>query len=58
MVKIDLERCDGCGDCIEGCPMGIFQMASSKVQAVNEDDCITCNLCETVCPKFAITITQ
>lgn len=58
MVKIDLERCDGCGDCVGGCPMDIFQMASSKVQAVNEDDCITCRLCETVCPKLAINITE
>ena len=58
MVKIDLERCDGCGKCVEECPMDVFQMASNKAQAVNEEDCMTCYLCETVCPKFAITVVE
>jgi len=58
MVKIDLERCDGCGKCVEECPMDVFQMASNKAQAANEEDCMTCRLCETVCPQLAITIIE
>lgn len=57
-VKIELERCEGCGDCVEQCPMGVFQMVDSKSQAVNEEKCIECCLCETVCPQLAITITE
>jgi len=58
MVKIDLERCDGCGGCVEQCPMGVFQLASSEVKVVNEEKCIECCLCETVCPKLAITVIE
>lgn len=58
MVRIDLERCDGCGDCVEQCPMDVFRMLDGKSQAVNEEECIECFLCETVCPKFAITVTK
>jgi len=58
MVQIDLELCDGCGDCVEQCPMHVFQMVDNKPQAVNEDDCMACCLCETVCPKLAITVTE
>ena len=57
-VKIELECCDGCGDCVEQCPMGVLQMVDGKSQAVNEEECITCRLCETVCPKFAITVVE
>lgn len=28
MVKIDLERCDGCGDCVAECP-NVFQVVGS-----------------------------
>ena len=58
MVKIDSERCDGCGKCVEDCPMDVFQIVDGKAQAVNEEDCMTCCLCETVCPKLAITIIE
>jgi NAD-dependent dihydropyrimidine dehydrogenase PreA subunit len=58
MVKIDLERCEGCSDCVEQCPMGVFQIVDGKSQAVNEEKCIECRLCETVCPKLAITVTK
>lgn len=55
-VKIELERCDGCGDCVEQCPMNVFQIVDGKSQAVNEDRCIECRLCETVCPQLAISV--
>lgn len=57
-LKIELGRCDGCGDCVEQCPMSVFQMVDGKAKAANEEDCITCQLCETVCPKLAITIIE
>ena len=58
MVKIDLERCEGRSDCVEQCPMGGFQIVDGKSQAVNEEKCIECRLCETVFPKLAITVTK
>lgn len=56
IVKIELERCEGCGDCVEQCPMSVFQLVDGKAQAADEDRCIECCLCETVCPQLAITI--
>jgi len=25
-ITIDTEKCDGCGDCVKACPMGIFEI--------------------------------
>ena len=25
-ITIDTERCDGCGECVEACPKGIFEV--------------------------------
>ena len=58
MVKVDTELCDGCGVCIQECPNKVFKLVKNKAQAENQKDCMTCYLCETICRKLAIKVTQ
>ena len=36
IIKIDEDKCDGCGLCIPGCPEGALQIIDDKVRLVSE----------------------
>jgi 2-oxoglutarate ferredoxin oxidoreductase subunit delta len=55
------ERCKGCGYCIEFCPREVLAESpefNSKGYhppiVVESAACISCGLCELICPEFAI----
>ena len=45
-----------CGVCTKNCPVDVLDIVDGKVQ-VNQDDCISCRNCETICPVNAIKMT-
>ncbi len=55
------ELCNGCGLCVEDCPMDVFVMdeATGKAKLAYPEDCWECNrfFCETGCPTQAIEVT-
>ena len=62
-VNIDLERCKGCGYCVEFCPRKALSMSQeinpkgyNPAVVSNEDECLACGYCEAICPEFAITV--
>ncbi len=64
-IHIITERCKGCGFCVEYCPNDILELSKDFNQkgyhppvVIDEDNCIYCQLCETICPEFAIFVTQ
>lgn len=58
IIKIDEEKCDGCGDCIPGCPEGALQIINGKARLVGEVLCDGLGACIGRCPKGAITIEE
>ncbi|MDP2718377.1 MAG: ferredoxin family protein [Dehalococcoidia bacterium] len=56
--KIDLDRCDGCGICIEACPMDVLRYDTGLRKAFIKylADCQACLLCEMSCPVNAIYV--
>lgn len=56
IVKIDEEKCDGCGLCVPNCPEGALQIIDGKARLVSDLFCDGLGACIGHCPKNAITI--
>ncbi|TYB30713.1 MAG: 4Fe-4S dicluster domain-containing protein [Candidatus Mcinerneyibacterium aminivorans] len=56
IVKIDREKCNGCGECIPNCPEGALQIIDGKATLVSDLYCDGLGACIGECPKNAITI--
>ena len=57
-IKIDTEKCDGCGTCVDICPVEVFEIKDEKSVVVNLDECLVCRACEVQCPDNAIEIIE
>ena len=56
IVKIDEEKCNGCGDCVSACAEGAIQIIDGKAKLVSEIYCDGLGACLGHCPMDAITI--
>ncbi len=53
-IKIDADKCQGIGDCVDACPVGVIEKQGDKCVVVNNDDCLECEACISSCPNSAI----
>ena len=58
IIKIDAEKCNGCGLCIPNCPEGAIQIIDGKAWLVSDLFCDGLGACIGYCPQGAITIEQ
>ena len=58
IIKIDEDKCNGCGDCIVDCPEGALQLVDGKARLVKESYCDGLGVCIGKCPVGAITIEE
>jgi NAD-dependent dihydropyrimidine dehydrogenase PreA subunit len=50
MIKIvNIEKCDGCGACVNGCPTQVLGIENGKVALVDAFYCTDCGLCREAC---------
>ncbi len=56
IIKIDEEKCDGCGDCVLSCAEGAIQIIDGKAKLVSEVYCDGLGACIGECPQGALTI--
>lgn len=63
-VKIDEDRCKGCGLCVSVCPSKILKLAEGRFNAkgyapigvTDMEKCTGCAMCATVCPDVVFTV--
>jgi ferredoxin len=58
VVKIDEEKCDGCGVCVPSCAEGAIQIIDGKARLVSEVYCDGLGACLGKCPQDAITVEE
>ncbi len=56
IIKIDEEKCNGCGICIPNCHEGALQIIDGKARLVSELLCDGLGACIGYCPEGAITV--
>jgi len=58
IIKIDEEKCTGCGLCVPGCAEGALQIIDGKARLVNEIFCDGLGACLGECPEGALTLEE
>jgi ferredoxin len=56
LVVIDEEKCNGCGNCVPGCPEGALQIIDGKARLVSDLLCDGLGACIGECPAGAIKV--
>ena len=63
-ITIDETLCKGCAKCVNACPKKILELAKDRINSkgyhpasmTNQEACIACAFCATMCPDCAITV--
>jgi NAD-dependent dihydropyrimidine dehydrogenase PreA subunit len=55
-LKLTVEKCTGCGRCVEVCPHAVFVIRDHRVQIAAFDNCMECGACAQNCAYDAIYV--
>lgn len=58
IIKIDEDKCNGCGACAAACHEGAIEMINGKAKLTREDYCDGLGDCLPACPTDAITFEE
>jgi NAD-dependent dihydropyrimidine dehydrogenase PreA subunit len=58
IIRIDQEKCTGCGLCISDCPEGALQLIDGKARLVGDLLCDGLGACIGACPEAAIFVEE
>ena len=64
MMKIDVERCKGCGLCVRACALKLMALEPEKInfkgyhpaRLLDAEKCVNCCACALTCPDMCIEI--
>jgi Pyruvate/2-oxoacid:ferredoxin oxidoreductase delta subunit len=58
VIRIDEDKCDGCGECVTSCAEGAIAIRNGKARLVSATYCDGLGVCLGHCPQGAITIEE
>jgi len=54
-AKVDTQKCTGCGDCVDACPLEAISL-NNDAAVIDEETCTECGLCVDECPNDAMSL--
>lgn len=57
-IIVDIKKCVGDGECVDVCPVEVYELQDGKAVATNMDECLGCESCVEVCEQEAIVIEE
>ncbi len=58
IMRIDEDKCNGCGECIPNCPEGALQIIDGKARLISDLFCDGLGACIGHCPEGAIAVEE
>jgi len=58
LVHVDMDKCDGCEECVKMCPVDVFEITEGKSLPLRPKNCLGCGTCVAVCKTEAIIVTE
>ena len=58
IIRIDEDKCDGCGLCVLACAEGAIQVIAGKARLISDSYCDGLGACLGDCPQRAIEIIE
>jgi NAD-dependent dihydropyrimidine dehydrogenase PreA subunit len=55
-LKLDTEKCVGCGMCVNVCPHAVFEIHEKKAKIMDLNSCMECGACLKNCAFSAISV--
>lgn len=55
-LKLDREKCVGCGMCANVCPHEVFAITNGKAEILDSNSCMECGACAKNCAFSAVTV--
>ena len=55
-LRLDIERCTGCGMCLNVCPHAVFERKNGIVRLAAPAACMECGACQMNCPVGAVQV--
>jgi nitroreductase/NAD-dependent dihydropyrimidine dehydrogenase PreA subunit len=58
IISIDINKCDGCGECVKACSDFSFEIEDKKVKLTDNSifGCVACGHCMMACPQGVIAV--
>ena len=57
-VTVDNVKCTGCDECVDICPVEVYEIQDEISVPINAEECVGCESCVEVCEQEAITIIE
>lgn len=57
-ATVDVDKCTGCEECVDVCPVEVFEMKDGKSAVVNGEECLGCESCVEVCESDAVSVEE
>lgn len=55
-LRLNTEKCTGCGMCISVCPHSVFALENGKAKITDINSCMECGACAKNCAFSAISV--